>query len=128
MEILDPKKSYTKAKIPAGTFIAVQGDPQDRIFILHSGFCEALYLPPDAGDPRSSEAIEKGIRIGFAQGQTIVGASRLFQLTEGYQSSLRTALFEAEELQIVRLRTARFVATLLSIMVAEPTWGRLATA
>jgi hypothetical protein len=90
MEILDPKKSYTKAKIPAGTFIAVQGDPQDRIFILHSGFCEALYIPPEVGDPRSSEAIEKGIRIGFAQGQIIVGASSLFRLAEGYQFSMRT--------------------------------------
>ena len=84
MNLLDPGRTYILETVPAGTVVARRGDAQKQPIILHSGFLEAL-----AGSGKDGDSSPLGLRVGFAQGPTVVGVTTIFDANPRYRFTLR---------------------------------------
>ncbi len=90
MEILDPETQKTKAPVPPGTVILLQGDESRSFTILHSGMVELLFSDTLKEGDTPEEIIASSLRIGLVKGEAMIGIIGLLSNNEFPGLSVRT--------------------------------------
>ncbi|MFP4364569.1 MAG: hypothetical protein ACLFR1_11965 [Spirochaetia bacterium] len=89
MDKVDLTARFNKKKIPAGTFLTVQGEQTKALMLLHSGLAEVLSCSDQSVPSDLKELGENSYRVGLIKGESICGILDM-RGSGPYNHSIRT--------------------------------------